>query len=274
MISNNQLRVKVLLEAYFEGFIEYAIMLQDEYNLTNEQVIGVVHMSVNPKLSKLSVSWKKVEPITASFSNIEDGDYIGDIKEIKLGEAKKGRIQVVFDWEIADGEFAGKVQKQFYGISDDKGNPDEKGMGYFKNVCEVIGLDLPEDLNLWQEVMDEYVSNNTGLFEITAKANGQYTNIFVNGLSEYTKGEEETVEQEEEEETTAEEVEEEAVEEEEVEVEEEEQEVIPLPKKVVAKATAKPVAKAVTKPAAKPAAKPIAKTVTHPTKKIVSLSRR
>jgi hypothetical protein len=215
-------------------------------------------MSVNPKLSKLSVSWKKVTPIAASFANIPEGDYIGDIKEIKLGQSKKGRWQVIFDWEIADGEFAGKTQKQFYGISDDNGNPDETGMGYFKNVCEVIGLDLPDDLNLWQETMDDFVANNTSLFEINAKANGQYTNIYVNGVSDYTKGQE-----------TEEGVAEEAVEEEIAEVEEEEvieevPEEVQQVKAPVKKTVAKPIAKAVTKPVAKSAL---------PTKKIVSLRK-
>ena len=218
-------------------------------------------MSVNPKLSKLSVSWKKVEPITASFSNIPDGDYIGDIKEMKLGESKKGRIQVTLDWEIADGDFAGKVQKQFYGLSDDKGNPDEKGMGYFKNVCEVVGVDLPEDLNLWQETFDTFVASNTSLFEITAKEKGGYVNVYVNGVSEeYSKGTEGAETATEEEELVVEDVTEEEVVE---EVEEEVQEVVAPVRKIVAKVAPKPVAKVAAKV-----------TVATPTKKIVSLTRR
>jgi hypothetical protein len=182
--------MKALLEAYLEGFLEYAKCVQEQYQLTDKQTIGVINMAVDARLSKLSATFKKVTPIAASFTNIEDGDYIGDIKEMKLGTAKKGRTQVVLEWEVADGEFAGKTQKQFYGLSDDKGNADETGMGYWKNVSEIIGLDLPEDMNLWQETFDEFVANNTSLFDITAKANGQYTNVYVNGVSEFTKGEE------------------------------------------------------------------------------------
>jgi hypothetical protein len=222
-------------------------------------------MSVNAKLSKLSASWKKAEPITASFSNIADGDYIGDIKAIVLGESKKGRIQVTLDWEIAEGDFAGKVQKQFYGLSDDKGNADEKGMGYFKNVCEVIGVDLPEDLNLWQDAFDEFAANNTSLFDITAKEKGGYTNVYVNGVSEYTKETEgeATEETATEEELTVEEVTEEEVVE---KVEEEVQEVVAPTRKIVAKVAPKA--------AVKVTAKPVAKAVAVPTKKIVSLNRR
>jgi len=218
-------------------------------------------MSVNANLSKLSASWKKVAPITASFASIEDGDYVGDVKELKLGQSKAGRTQVVLEWEIADGDFAGKTQKQFYGLTDNNGNADEIGMGYFKNVCEVIGLDLSDDPNVWQEEMDAFVAGNTSLFEITAKAKGGYTNVYVNGVSEFTKGGETTEEggdQAEEELEVADVTEEEVNE----EVEEEVQEVVaPVRKKV-----AVPV-KAATKPVAKVA-------VTVPTKKIVSLNRR
>lgn len=132
---------------------------------------------------------------------------------------------------------------------------------------------MPDELNLWQEAMDEFVTNSTSLFDIVAKANGEYVNVFVNGVSEYTKGTEgeeeaveETVEEEvvEEEEEAVEEVTEEEVEE---EVEEEMQEVKLPVKKVVAKVVAKPVAKPVAKTAP-------TKVVGQPAKKIVTLKRK
>jgi hypothetical protein len=235
-----------------------------DFNLTNE---GDTNMTI-ANASKLSAMWKKVTPIAASFSNVPDGDYIGDLKEMTLGNAKKGRLQVVFNWEVADGEQAGKTQKQFYGLSDDKGNPDETGMGYFKNVCEIIGLDLPDDFEEWQGTMDQFlVDNATLLYDIVAKANGNYTNIFVNSVSDFTKGEEGAA------------AEEEAVEEEVVEVAEEEvveeqpeevQQVVAPAKKVVA--VAKPVAKAAVKPVAKAVAP--TKMSAQPAKKVATLVRK
>ena len=214
--------------------------------------------------SKLSAMWKKVTPITASFSNIPDGDYIGDLKEMVLGQAKKGRLQIVFTWEVADGEQAGQTQKQFYGISDDKGNPDETGMGYLKNVCEIIGLDLPDDLELWQEALNGFLSDNANaLYDIVAKKNGDYVNVHLNSVSEFTKGQEETAEEEiVEEELEVVEVAEEEIEE---EVEEEVQQVLPPVKRTVAVARpiAKPVARAVVAPT-KMSAQPVKKRVTLP----------
>jgi hypothetical protein len=245
-------------------------------------------------LSALGATWKTVEATTASFSNVPDGDYIGDLKEIKLGQSKKKRWQVEFTWEMADGEQVGKTQKQFYGISTNEGQADAVGMGYFKGVAEVLGLDLPEDGNLWQAVFDEFIEvNSNALYDITIKSNKEFANVYVNGISEYTKGGEggegeETVEEATEEETVEEAIEEEAVEEvteEEVVVEEEAvQEVVMPTKKIVAKVAAKPVAKVAAKPVAKVAVKPVVKVApvakvatkvtAQPVKKIVTLPRR
>lgn len=217
-------------------------------------------------LSNLGKTWKTVEAVTAAFSNLPDGDYIGDLKELKLGTAKKGRRQIVAEWEIVDGELAGHKQKQFYGLSDDAGKADATGMGYWKGVCEVIGLDLSEDLNIWQEEMDAFIANSAALYEITAKANGNYTNVFINAVSEYTKTEGEGEEQ------TEEAAGEAAVAEEEFEVVEEEveQEVVVPTRKVLAKPVAvKPVAKVAV---AQPAKKVVA--AAQPVRKIVSLNRK
>ena len=230
--------------------------------IINFYLMGDYNMTVSSILSNLSKTWKSVEPITASFSNIPDGEYVGDLKELKLGTAKKGRTQIEAMWEVADGELTGKTQKQFYGLSDNTGKADATGMGYWKNVCEVIGLDLPEDLNLWQEEMDTFIGGSVALYDINVKANGNYANVYVNGISEYTKGEESA-----EGEVVTEE--EEVVAEEELEVVEEEevQEVVAPTRKALAKpVVVRPVAKV-----AAPAKKIVA--AAQPMRKIVPLKR-
>lgn len=254
---------------------------KSEFNyLTDEGVIKMANAINTSKLSKLSAMWKKVAPIQASFSNVPDSDYVGDLKEMKLTEAKKEphRLQVETTIEIADGDYIGKTVKRFDGVED------EQGMGYFKNICEVIGFDIPDDMNLWQEAMDEFIANNKDLFNITTKSNNGYTNVYINGVSEYTKGEEGEQVEEVVEEQVEEVVEEEQVEEvvEEV-VEEEPQEVTPPTRRVIA---AKPVAKAVAQPvrkvaAAQPvtvkkvvAAQPAKKAaVAQPVRKVVALRK-
>lgn len=141
-------------------------------------------MAIAEKLSKLSKSWKKVQPIQASFSSVPDGDYVADLKEMKLEESKKSdRLQVVSTFEIADGEQEGQLVKRFDGVDQ------EQSMGYFKGYSEVIGLELPDDMELLQEAIDEFIGNNSDLFNIRVVTNGQYQNVYIQGVSEYTKGE-------------------------------------------------------------------------------------
>ena len=196
-------------------------------------------MSVSNKLSSLSKMWKKVQPIQPSFSNVPEGEYVAELKEMKLEESKKGRVQVTSTYEIADGEYEGKTVKRFDGLDT------ETNLGYFKGYCEIIGYDIPEDIELLQEGMDEFVANNPDLFNITIKIKDQYSNVYVNGVSEFVKGGEESEEEEATEEVEEAEAEEETTEEE-VAEEEEEQEVTPPARKVMAK----PVAKVAAKPVA------------------------
>lgn len=233
-------------------------------------------MAVSNKLSSLSKMWKQTASVQPSFSNVPEGDYVGDLKEMKLEEAKKsGRLQVVTTIEIVDGDYTGKTVKRFDGL--DK----EQSIGYFKGLCEIIGLDIPDDLNNLQEAMDDFIANNADLFNITIKNNDKYSNVYINGVSEYTKGgeegEEEAGEEVSEEEVSEEEVseEEEIVEEGDIEeevgeeVEEEEQEVRQPVRKAVAKASVKVAAKVPVKVAAKAPVKVSA----QPAKKVVLKGR-
>ncbi len=227
------------------------------------------------KLSKLSAMWKKVVPIVPSFSNVPDGDYVADIKELKLADSKAGRLQVITTVEIIDGELAGKTVKRFDGVEE------ETGMGYFKNLCEVIGLDLPDDLRLWQEAMDVFVGdeNRIDLYDVTVKTNpgkegGSYSNLYINGVSDLVKGGEEQVEEEVQEEVVEEVVEEEVQEE---VAEEEVQEIVVPPKKVAAKPVAQKAVmqKAVAQPIRKVSAPaPAPAPVVTPQRKIVALKRK
>ena len=255
----NKLRVKALLDKYLEGFIEYALQLKQQYSLTDEHIKGVITMSATVingnKLAELSKLWKRAVPAEA-FVNVPDGEYVGDLKEMKLDQSKKsGRLQVTSTFEIADGDNAGKTTKKFDGVDD------LVSMGYFKRYCEIIGLDLPEDLGLWQEALDEFVANNVDLYNITVKSSKgkddkTYNNVYVNGISEYTKGTEGT---EGTEEGAAEpEPEPEAEAEAEPEEEAEEEQQVEPPKKFV-KTFAKPVVKVAAKPIATAPKKIVAK---------------
>lgn len=270
-MNDGRFIVRELLRTYLRGMDEYASVLMDVYGLNNYQLQEIYKMAISNKLSQLSKTWKKVVPVAGGgFQSVPDGDYVGDLKEMKVEESKKGRLQVVSTFEIVDGEYIGKTQKRFDGIEE------ETGMGYFKGMCEIIGMDIPEDLEMLQEAMDDFVANNQELFNIHIKntegENGKsYSNLYVNGINEeFSKGDGGEVESEEQ---VEEEAQEEQVEEEQVEEAQEEAEEVQAPpiKKfqkstaTAAKTVSKPVAKAPVK-ASVSVKKPVASV---PTKKLV-----
>ncbi len=181
-------------------------------------------MSISVKLAKLTKQWKNAQPISPSFNTVPDGDYVAKLNSMTLEESKKsGRLQVVSEFEIVDGEHEGQTVRKFDGINN------EQEMGWFKGYCDIIGFEVPKDLTDLESEMSGFVENNSDLFNIRLKTgNSGYQNLYVQGVSEYTMGEDEEAEEAEEEEP------EEAEEAEEEEPEEEpEEEVKPKVKKII-----------------------------------------
>ena len=91
------------------------------------------------KLRKLSKAWSRSEARVAG-SPIKDGDYIGKVVKMEVGESKKGRLQVATRFKIMDGKVKGQETSRFDGIET------EENMDWFKGLCEVLGVDIPDDL--------------------------------------------------------------------------------------------------------------------------------
>jgi hypothetical protein len=192
-----------------------------ELSLTNKEK-EKLNMAIAQKLSQLAKTWKKVQPIQPAANTVPDGTYICQLQSMIIDESKKsGRLQVVSTFMVADGEYENQTVKRFDGIDN------ETSMGYFKGYCEVLGVDLPEDLEQLQDSLNEFVESNTTLFEVVVKTNKEgYQNVYVNGPSDMTLEEEgEEEEQESQEEESQEEEQE----------EEEEEEEVKLPKKILPK---------------------------------------
>jgi len=135
---------------------------------------------LHKELKSLQSQWKQAEPRT--FSTIADGDYVAKITEMSVETSKSGRIQVVTTFKIADGKMKGKEVKKFDGISS------EQNMQFFKGYCQVLGIEIPEDLSDLPEALDEFVSEFESLVNIAAVTKDEYQNIRVKGLSEYESG--------------------------------------------------------------------------------------
>jgi hypothetical protein len=132
---------------------------------------------ISKKLRALQSEWRSAEPMT--FSTIKDGDYVAKIVSMEIAESKNGRMQVVTTFKVADGKLKGKEVKKFDGLAS------AQNMGFFKGFCQVIGFEIPEDIEDLSEALMEFVSDFNSLVNIKATTRDEFQNIRVTGLSEY-----------------------------------------------------------------------------------------
>ena len=171
-------------------------------------------------LKKLSKSWSKTEARTGG-SQVKDGEYTAELVSMTVGTSKNGRLQVAEKFKISSGKLKGKEITMYHGLEN------ENNIAFFKGHCEVIGVDLPDDMEDLPDALESFVDDNAEEFSIRVKTNdGGYQNITVVGTadSESSEDEEEEESEEEEEEENEEEESEEEEDSEEEEEEEEEEE--------------------------------------------------
>lgn len=167
-------------------------------------------------LKKLSKTWSKAEARTGG-SQVKDGEYTAELVSMTVGTSKNGRLQVAEKYKITSGgKMKGKEITTYQGIES------EQNIAYFKGHCEVLGVEIPDDMEDLPDALESFVDDNAEEFSIRVKTNdGGYQNVTVVGTADGESSEEEESEEEEEEE--GEEEEEEGEEESEEEEEEEEE---------------------------------------------------
>lgn len=182
-------------------------------------------------LKKLSKTWSKAEARTGG-SQVKDGEYTAELVSMTIGTSKNGRLQVAEKYKITSGgKMKGKEITTYQGIES------EQNIAYFKGHCEVLGVEIPDDMEDLPDALESFVDDNAEEFSIRVKTNdGGYQNVTVVGTadgesSEESEEEEENEEEENEEEENEEEEEENEEEEEEENEEEEEEEEKPKKKK-------------------------------------------
>lgn len=112
---------------------------------------------------------------------LPNGNYVAHLIKCGVDRTTPPKESVRFDFEIAEGEQEGKTVVAWYSLFDKQGNQ-MKGIGYFKRDMEVLGqpafkfADIDDALATLEA---ERVKCN-----ITGKQNGQFFNIFLQGLAE------------------------------------------------------------------------------------------
>lgn len=112
---------------------------------------------------------------------LPNGNYVAHLIKCAVDRTTPPKESVRFDFEIAEGDCEGKTVVAWYSLFDKQGQQ-MKGIGYFKRDMEVLGAppfkfaDIDDALATLEA---ERVKCN-----ITGKQNGQFFNIFLQGLAE------------------------------------------------------------------------------------------
>lgn len=122
---------------------------------------------------------------TKAQGAIDGGKYVAIIGEAVLQDKDEKGRSCRFQYEIAtDGEFRGQKVTQFYKMFEANGEAG-KGLAFLKKDLAVLGYSDIKFGDL-EQVFEEIVDKNIGC-NVTVKQNGQFTNVYLNGISEDTE---------------------------------------------------------------------------------------
>jgi len=117
--------------------------------------------------------WAKTEAKSGGgYTRLADGKYVTTLTGMKVGESKKGRLQVGITFKVTKPkESKGKEVMKFYGLDN------ENNIAYFKGFAEVIGLELPDDVEDLPEAVASFVEDFEDSVTIQLKTNGDFQNL-------------------------------------------------------------------------------------------------
>ncbi len=130
-------------------------------------------VDVAKSLKKMGKLWSKTEAKSGGgYTRLADGKYVTTLTGMKVGESKKGRLQVGITFKVTKPkENKGKEVMKFYGLDN------ENNIAYFKGFAEVIGLELPDDVEDLPEAVASFVEDFEDSVTIQLKTNGDFQNL-------------------------------------------------------------------------------------------------
>jgi len=152
---------------------------------------------VAKSLKKMSKLWSKTEARQASgFARLPDGEYTVDLVEMKVGDSKKGRLQVATKFRVAKPkDKKGKETMTFHGLEN------ENNIAYFKGFAEVLGLELPDDIEDLEAAINSFVEDfeDSVTVKLTTKGDFQNLTIIAVGDNEVASGDDKSDDEDEDE---------------------------------------------------------------------------
>ena len=131
---------------------------------------------VSKELKKLSKTWTKTEAKKGGGGRqTPDGEYVLKLLSMEVTKSKKGRLQVATKFKIRKPkEMKGKETMVFHGIEN------ENNMAYFKGFAEVIGLELPDDMEDLPNALESFVEECEDEITAQLKTNSKgYQNLTI-----------------------------------------------------------------------------------------------
>lgn len=135
-------------------------------------------VDITDELAALDGVWKETTA-NKGGANVADGDYVTKLSSMAINKSKKGRLQVVSIFTVADGNYMGKELYRFDGLDN------ETSISFFKAMCETIGLEYPESMVQLPDAIKAFTDSFDGMINITMKTKNDYQNLYVKGLVDY-----------------------------------------------------------------------------------------
>lgn len=137
-------------------------------------------MAMDPVMKKAlevaRVSWGNASKraVTEGFgSDVEDGRYVAQIVEAKLGMSKtSSRLQVAWKYKILDGEMKGKTKMDWDGA-----DTEDNQMWLGRKLAK-LGFEIPGDLEEVEGILKEIEKNKVSV-RITVKTKGEFQKVYV-----------------------------------------------------------------------------------------------
>lgn len=133
------------------------------------------------RLAAASKNWKNAKSRAAEaggggFEEIEDGRYLARLTDVEIGEAKSsGRLQVVWKYKIAEGDYKGQVKFAFDGLET------EDNLMYLARTLIRYGYEMPDDISDIEEILKD-LSKSQPLVRIRLKTRGEFQNCYVDNV--------------------------------------------------------------------------------------------
>ena len=130
---------------------------------------------VAKELKKMSKLWAKTEAKQAAgFSRLPDAEYVCRLVEMTVGRSKKGRLQVASKFKVVKPKDAkGKETMTFHGIEN------ENNIAYFKGYAEVLGLELPDDIEDLPDAVASFMEEFDDNVTVRLKTKGDFQNLSI-----------------------------------------------------------------------------------------------